>query len=99
LIAGKTYSFPVVSEGKSWEAVVTVVRREFMDTPLGKKNCVVVQVQTRYNGVMKQKKGDSFIWLTDDDRRFIVHLEAEVKVGSIKAQLKSVVLGEKPNAG
>lgn len=96
LETGKIYTFPVVSEGKSWEAVVTVVRREMMDTPLGKKQCIVVRPQTRYQGVMKQERGESYIWLTDDDRRFIVRLEAKVKVGSVAAQLKKVELGEKP---
>lgn len=95
---GKVYSFPVISEGRGWEAVVTVVRREMQDTPLGKKMCVVVKPQTRYNGVLKQEKGESFIWLTDDDRRFIVRLEAQVKVGAVAAKLTKVELGEKPNA-
>lgn len=95
---GKVYAYPVISEGRGWEAVVTVVRREMQDTPMGKRMCIVVKPQTRYNGVMKQEKGESFIWLTDDDRRFIVRLEAQVKVGAVAAQLKKVELGEKPNA-
>lgn len=93
---GQTYTFPVVSEGKGWDCVVNVVRREMMDTPLGKKMTVVVHPQTRYNGVMKQEKGEGTIWLTDDDRRFIVRLEAKVKIGSVAAQLKKVELGQKP---
>jgi hypothetical protein len=95
---GKQYTFPVVSEGRAWEAVVTVVRREMMDTPLGKKMCIVVRPQTRYQGVMRQERGESYIWLTDDDRRLVVRLEAKVKVGSVAARLKEVELGEKPNA-
>jgi len=94
---GKVYTFPVVSEGRGWECVITVVRREMMDTPMGRKQTIVIKPQTRYNGVMKQEHGDSFIWLTDDDRRFIVRLEAKVKVGSVAAQLKKVELGEKPS--
>lgn len=96
---GKVYTFPVVSEGKPWEAVVTVLRREIMDTPLGKKRCILVRPQTRYQGVLKQENGESYIWLTDDERRFVVRLEAKVKVGSVAAQLKKVELGEKPNEG
>ena len=69
-----------------------------MDTPLGKKSCVVVSFQTLFQGVMKQSSGDSFIWLTDDDRRFVVRLQAQIKVGAISAQLKSVEPGERPNA-
>jgi hypothetical protein len=95
---GQVYSFPVVSEGRGWECVVTVVRREMMDTPLGKVRTIVLKPQTRYQGVMKQEHGDSFIWVTDDERRFIVRLEAKVKVGSVAASLKKVELGEKPNS-
>jgi hypothetical protein len=93
---GKTYVYPVISEGKGWDCVVHVVRHEMMDTPLGRRRTIVVNPQTRYNGVMKQEKGAGFIWLTDDDRRFIVRLEAKVKIGSVAAQLKKVELGEKP---
>ncbi len=95
---GKVYTFPVVSEGKSWDAVVTVMRREMMETPLGRKMCVVVRPQTRFQGIMQQEKTPSLIWLTDDDRRFIVRLEAQIKVGYIAAKLSNVQLGEKPNA-
>jgi hypothetical protein len=94
---GKTYTYPVISEGREWELVANVVRREELDTPLGRKRCIVVRPQTRYNGVLKQEKGESYIWLTDDDRRFVVRLEAEVKVGSIAARLTHVELGVPPN--
>lgn len=93
---GATYVYPVISEGKGWDCVVTVVRREMSDTPMGRRMTIVVNPQTRYNGVMKQEKGAGFIWLTDDDRRFVVRLEAKVKIGSVAAQLKEVELGEKP---
>lgn len=96
LIDGEVYVFPVVSEGKGWDCVVNVVRREMMDTPMGRIRTIVIRPQTRYNGVLKQEQGDSFIWLTDDDRRFVVRLEAKVKIGYVAAQLKKVELGEKP---
>jgi len=92
---GKVYEFPVNTEGKSWDAVVTVVRREKCDYPGVKTQCIVVKPQTRYNGVMKQEHGDSFIYLTDDDRRFVVRVEAKVKIGTVVAELESVVPGEK----
>jgi hypothetical protein len=43
-----------------------------------------------------EKKGDSFMWLTDDDRRFLVRLEAKVKIGSVVAELKQIELGTAP---
>lgn len=92
---GAVVTFPVVNEGKTWEAVVTVVRREVRDTPLGKVRCVVLKPETKYQGVL-QKRGDSFIWLTDDDRRFLVRLEAKVRIGTVVANLKQVELGKPP---
>jgi hypothetical protein len=87
---GDVYTFPVVSEGKPWEAVVTVLRREIVDSPMGKVQAIVVKPETKFRGVL-QKRGDSFIWLTDDDRRIPIRLEAKVKIGTVVGSLKQVV--------
>ena len=92
---GAAVEFPVVSEAKSWDAVITVVRREWMQTPLGRVRVVVVKPETKFQGIL-QKKGDSYLWLTDDDRRFAVRLEAKVKIGTVVAELKRVELGTPP---
>jgi hypothetical protein len=90
---GAVITIPVVSEGKSWDGVVTVVRRENVSTPLGRNTpCVVLKLDTRYQGVL-QKKGDSFLWLTDDAQRFVVKLEAKVRVGTVVVSLKKVERG------
>lgn len=97
LEVGQVYNFPVVSEGKGWEAVVTVLRKEIIETPLGKRTpAIVVRPQTKYQGVLRQKRGDSLVWISDDEKRYILRLEAEVKVGTVVARLKKVEPGEKP---
>jgi hypothetical protein len=95
LPTGGTFSFPVYSEGKSWEAVITVVRREWLETPLGRVRTVVLKPDTKYQGIL-QKRGDSFVWLTDDDRRYCVRLEAKVRIGTVVAELKKVEPGNPP---
>jgi hypothetical protein len=92
---GAVVTVPVVSEGKNWEAVVTVMRHEMMRTPMGKVMTVVLKPETRFQGVLK-KQGDSFLWLTDDDRRVIVRLEAKVKIGTVVANLKHFEPGTPP---
>jgi hypothetical protein len=87
---GAVITFPVISEGKSWECIVTVVRREMVDSPLGRVKAVVVKPETKFQGVL-QKRGDSFIWFTDDDRRIPLRLEAKVKIGTVVGTLKKVV--------
>lgn len=92
---GSVVTFPVASEGKYWEGVVTVLRREVIDSPMGPVKTVVVKPETRFQGVL-QKKGDSYIWLTDDDRRYIVRLEAKVRIGTVNVKLKKVEPGTAP---
>ncbi len=84
---GAVLTVPVVSEGKEWEAIVTVVRRERVSSPMGKVNAIVLKPETKYQGVL-QKRGDSFLWLTDDDRRIVLRLEAKVKIGTVVASLQ-----------
>lgn len=95
---GAVLTFPVVSEGKWWEAVITVLRREILDTPMGKIPTVVLRPDTKYQGIL-QKKGESFIWLSDDDRRVLVRLEAKVRIGTVVAQLKKMEPGTEPAPG
>lgn len=92
LTPGSVVTFPVVSEGKGWEAVCTVVRRETVSSPFGKVQAIVIKPETKYQGVLK-KNGDSFLWLTDDDRRIPLKLEAKVKIGTVVAELKRADLG------
>jgi len=91
---GAIVRFPVISEGKNWEAEVTVIRRELLNTPMGKTRTVVLKLETKYQGVLK-KQGDSFIWLTDDDRRILARVEAKVRIGTIVAELRSFDPGER----
>lgn len=87
---GKTYTFPMVAEGKNWEALVTVIRKETIDTAIGKKEAFVLKPETKFQGVMSQSRGDSFIWISDDDKRYVLRIEAKVKVGTVVAHLKAV---------
>lgn len=93
---GKEYVVPVMSEGKAWEAVITVIRHEKCSYPGVETDCIVVRPQTRFEGVMRQDRGDSFVWLTNDEHRYLVRMEAKVKIGTVTAVLKKVEAGAKP---
>ncbi len=93
---GKTFTFPVVSEGRNWEAVVTVVRRENISTILGGSTpAIVLKPEMKYQGILK-KQGDSFMWLSDDSRKILLRLEAKVKIGTVVATLKKFEPGTPP---
>jgi hypothetical protein len=90
---GAVITFPVISEGKNWEAQVTVVRREEINTPMGRYKAVVVKPETKFGGVL-QKRGDSFLWFSDDERRYMLRMEAQVKIGTVIAACKRIEDGE-----
>ena len=89
---GTVVTFPVVSEGKSWDAVCTVLRREKIDTPMGNIQAIVIRPEMKYQGILK-KSGDSSLWLTDDDRRIPIRLEAKVRIGTVVGNLIEAELG------
>lgn len=95
LEVGKTFSFPVVSEGKSWEALCTVLRQEEINTSIGRVKTWVIKPQMKVGGEIKNKE-DSFLWVTDDERRIPVKLEAKVKVGTVVAKLWKFEGGSPP---
>ena len=80
LALGKTYFFPLLVKGKLQKTTLTVERREFV------KNKVLGTVRTL---VLRTSEGDCF-WITDDERRLPVKIEAKVKMGSIKAALTDI---------
>ena len=80
LTLGKTYFFPVVVKGEVQKVTLTVERREVI------RNKALGRVQTL---VLGTSKGDRF-WLTDDERRLPVKMEAKSKMGAFKAALADI---------
>ena len=71
---------------KLWNTEVQVLRREVIETPLGRFRTVVIKPLLSSAGIFA-RTGDMFIWLTDDDRRIPVLMKSKVKIGSITATL------------
>ena len=77
---GKTYFFPLLVEGKVQKVMLTVERRDIV------KNKALGVVRTL---VLRASNG-SRLWLTDDTRRIPVRIEAESKIGTMKAELEKI---------
>lgn len=61
------------------------VRKELLKTDAGDFNTVVVQPQVELKGKYKPV-GDIFIWLSDDDRKLILKIEAHVRIGTLVSE-------------
>jgi hypothetical protein len=86
---GKKMAIRVGDEGKNIVFTGEVIRKEVLDTDIGTFNTVVIKPKIEVDGVLSPV-GDIYIWLTDDDRKFMVRAETKIKIGSIVAKVKSI---------
>lgn len=86
---GKKLAIRVADEGKNIVFTGEVVRKENLETELGTVKTVVIKPKVEVDGVLSPV-GDIWIWLTDDERKFMVRAEAKIKIGSIVAKVKSI---------
>lgn len=92
LKVGKKIKFHVGHEGKNLMLTADVVRKDRISTAAGDFDCVVVKPSISLDGHFKPM-GDVFVWLTDDDRKFVVRVESKIKIGTVVGQVKSLDKG------
>lgn len=86
LKVGDTVYINIFDSGKNYVAEVKVLKKERIDTPLGSFNTICVKPMLQTEGIF-QRKGDVYIWLTDDDRKIPVMMKSSVKIGPVTAKL------------
>jgi hypothetical protein len=88
---GASIAIPTHDNEKSYDMVVKVIRRERIEVPGGKFDCVVVEPVLKSEGIFKAK-GEMFVWLSDDERRIPVQVKSKVPIGSITVSLTDMRL-------
>lgn len=74
---------------KIYDLQVIVQKREEVDVPAGKFNCIKIKPQLLGEAIFKQK-GELWVWLTDDEYKIPVLMKSKVAVGSITTELKKI---------
>jgi len=88
---GAVVSIPTHDNEKSYDMEVKVVRRERVEVPAGKFDCVLVEPVLKSEGIFKSK-GQMLVWLSDDERRIPVQVKSKVPIGSISVALTDMRL-------
>jgi hypothetical protein len=65
-----------------------VLRKETIDVPAGRFNCIVVQPVIKTPGIFSEN-GNAEVWLSDDSRHVLVQLKSRLSFGSINLYLRS----------
>ncbi len=86
---GDEINIPVVADnGKTYELLVKILRREKKTVPVGTFDCLVVEPYLKFEGLFKHK-GKLHIWLTDDKRKVPVLIKSKIVIGSIDIVLRN----------
>ena len=91
---GDKVKVPVLADdGKSYELLVSVVKRERVTVPAGTFDCIVVEPALKFEGLFQQK-GKVTIWLTDDQHRVPVLIKTQIVIGTIDIVLREAQIME-----
>lgn len=89
---GKEYSFRVANDNENLVFSGKALRKEVLDTKLGPMKAIVIQPNIMLKGKFKPI-GDNLIWLSDDDRRYILRIEAKIKIGTLVSEVTEIKPG------
>lgn len=73
---------------KTWDVDVEVLRRERIKVPAGTFNTIMIKPNLKSEGIFL-RRGDVYIWLTDDQRKIPVMVRTKVTIGHVTAELRS----------
>lgn len=90
---GKEYSFRVANDNENLVFSGKALRREVLDTNLGPMKAIVIQPNIVLKGKFKPI-GENLIWLSDDDRKYILRIEAKIKIGTLISEVISIKPGK-----
>jgi hypothetical protein len=86
---GKEFRFPVILDGKPWEIILHYIGKEKIYAGGQYYEADKYQLDTFTNGEIKN--GNNSLWLSADEHRYVLRLEAKVKVGSFAIALDKVL--------
>lgn len=86
LVVGEPVYITMFDSKKVYNVEVQVLRRERVTIAEGTFDTIVVKPLMKSEGIF-YRKGEIFIWLTDDARHIPVKMQTKVKIGSITANL------------
>ncbi len=86
LTIGKSLYVTIFDSKRIYRMEIRILRREEVDTPAGRFRTIAIQPVMQTEGFFS-RRGELFLWLTDDDRRIPVQIMTKIKVGTVTGQL------------
>ncbi len=83
---GKEYSFRVAHDQENLVFKGKALRKEKLKTEIGEFSTIVIKPEMMVKGIFKPV-GDIFIWLSDDDRKYVLRIESSIRIGTLVSEV------------
>lgn len=93
LTPGSKETFTLIADGKVYDVVAEVVRRETIHAGTSSFRTVMVEPKIHSGGIFRDEENRLFIWYTDDERHIPVRIRSELAAGAITATLRRYSVG------
>ncbi len=90
---GKEYAFSVADDEKNLLFKGTALRKEKLQTDLGPFDAIVIKPVITTRGVFTPV-GDIFIWLSDDEHKYVLRIESKIKIGTLVSEVTKIEPGK-----
>lgn len=84
---GKSLFITVFDSEKVWNVEVQVLKKEKIDFKGNSIDTILIKPLMQSEGIF-YRKGDIYIWLTDDEKRLPVRLKTKIPIGSVVATME-----------
>lgn len=89
---GKQVSFRVADDKKNIVFTGTAITKEKISTAAGDFTAIKIKASIVTRGALSQS-GDIFIWVSDDEHKYILRVEAKIKIGTLVSEVIEIVPG------
>ncbi len=93
---GKEIAFQVAEDKKNIIFKGKAIAEETLNTEAGEFKTLKIKASILSRGALTQT-GDVFLWITNDDRKYIVRIEAKIKIGTIVSEVIEIKPGQIKN--
>lgn len=89
---GKENAFHVANDKENLVFKATALRKEKIKTDAGEFDAIVLKPEMQLKGQFRPM-GDILFWLSDDDRKYILRIEAKIKIGTLVSEVVEIQPG------
>lgn len=86
---GKEYVFRVSDDEKNIVFRGKALEKVTLETDAGKFEAIKIRAEIVSRGALAQT-GDLFLWLSNDDRKYVLRIEAKIKIGTLVSEVTSL---------